>query len=267
MRDWRHLRFRHDTVLPLLAIEILERGPLRIVAANASDELQVLLRGIEEVTPEFVTTEPVAHHARQHGESILAGGNSPWIEFRREALAGGDPIRAVRDEVNWLTLAAALLLIVITLACWTRTVRNDKQTAQLLAQQESLFREALPGSRIPQGVVSRLRSERTKLRGAHVGGDRLELPVPALDLLHAFLASLPPNETWRFPEIDIDNGNLRIDAELPSHASANTLAGELRERGFQIDAPATTQTADQTVEARLFGHWEPEHSDRREEER
>jgi hypothetical protein len=256
IRKWQHVRSEDTAIRHYLAVEILESGAsLRVAIVNGSAAMQTRLTEFEEVRLEPISTEALIDHVHRASETVLAGSESPWIEFRRDLLAGGDRIRTVRTELSWLTAAAAALLIAIALASWSRAVQNDQQILQLRARQESLFRESIPASQIPAGIFSRLRSEHTKLLGAHASGDQIDLPVPALNVLFEFLDGLPAAQSWQFPEIDIENGQLRIDAELPSHASANTLVAALRKHGFQIDSPTTNQIGDALVETRIYGRF------------
>ena len=252
IQKWHSLGASADTVSGEVAFAVLEgREHLRALLVNVGPEIRSALS--EQAETESIASDSMEEFTRRASNAVVDGDRSAWIEFRRGALTGGDPWLAYRSELNWFAAALAAFLIAATAASWAKISSNGRQIEEHRQRQEAHFREAIPAAQIPVGIVSRMRSEQTNLVGAHAAGNRLALPTPALNVLLAFLRGIPSLEGCLIREVDIYDGRLDLEAELPSISNANVLAAALRREGFSIDAPTTTQAGDDVVTARIYG--------------
>lgn len=252
LHGWRRTATDPESLRRGIALASIECvGDERALLINASAELEETVA--DEFAAERISADSLETFAVRAATEVAQGSHAAWIELRRDSLAGGDRWRSYRGELNWLAAATAALLLAITIASWARMVSIDRAINAHRSQQETYFRETFPASRVPRGIVSRMRSEQTNLVGAHAASNRLTLPSPALNTLLRVLRGAPNSERCVVRELEIQDGRLDLDAELRSLSEANLLAAALRREGFSIDTPTTTQSSDQVVTTRIYG--------------
>ena len=178
----------------------------------------------------------------------LKKGTQVDIDLHRDALADGDPLRAIRGTMAWAAgTLAAMLLIVIGLIGWQAN-RYHRLALDYEARQADIFRQVLPGRSIPVNIKSRLVSESRGLSGVSGGSAELPARPTTLLLLHDVLKSFPGELRYRVRELRLGEGRIFVEGEALSHAEADAVAAGLRQApGLQIDAPQTDQTPDKMV--------------------
>ena len=252
---WQQLPTCTKAVLRQLAMRAMQiGGRQRIAAIGLPPEVVEVIRDFDDVEVEEVVTTSRSDHLSRCARLILAGKQSPWFELRRGGLAGSDSLRTLRGGLSALLVAATLFLLTVCAVNWSVVVRERRGVRQLREQQTAAFAKVFPATAIPAGIVARMQSERTKLAGSHLAEDRVSLPTPALNVLARFLRGLPSDQPGTFQRVRIENGSLDAEVDLVSHAAANRLAAALREQGFEIDPPTTTQSSDNTVVTRLYAN-------------
>ncbi len=253
---WQHLPAQSDPLRQELTLTLLdETAPKTIVVINGSPELHDVLETIPAHDVRDISMPSQEQHAARDAGQILRGKRTPWFELRRGALTNGDPARPYRGSLVSLYLAAALMLLTLTGACWWRAQQLRDQLAGVGRQQADVFESAFPGTPVPSAVLSRLSSEHTKVVGSRRVSSDLPVPRPALDVLYSLLQGLPDDVRFRLTEIQIENGELRLDIELRNHSDAGKMAGALESQGFRVVPPSTTQREDQAVQSRLEATW------------
>lgn len=228
-----------------------------IVIVNAPEgcpaALQDRLSGDLEV--HTLTSDSIQDHAISVASRVLVHREEPLFEFRRGSLAQADPIRTIRQPLQWAYYAAAIFLIALTASFWLRATAYDGQVEKLRGQEADLFAQVFPKSNVPAGVLSRLESEHARLAGAR-GTNRSQkvaLPFPALTVLEKFLDSLSIDERIQFAAVRISDGDLEMDADLKTHGSAGVLVAALQQQGFSVVPPTTEKKDARSVNSLVHG--------------
>ncbi len=228
----------------------------RWVVVNADDKVMSSLESLEGFEWQFVETEGLEEHARKWAHEVALGKEVPWLEWRREALATGTAYRAVRRAMAALVLAALLLAASWFGVLGYRTWENRRRVTALEQREVELYRNVMPGTRVPPAVLARLQSERARLLAARRVPADIRLPIPAIAVLHDFLAAMPRNVRVHVRELRIENGELDLHADLNRHADASVLVESLRAHHFEVPPPTTEQNGDGSVSVRLFARWQ-----------
>lgn len=253
---WRLVSNHPNSILTEVASQTTDGKPARWIIVNEPPHSPAPIESLPNVEVERVTTDTLEDHASQLAAGALAGQESLWFELRRGNLALGSPWRAVQRPLAALAASACLFILTWFAVFGFLTLRNRHLVREAYAEQEQVFRQALPNANVPAAVLSRLRSEHARRAAARRGPKHLQLPLPALGVLRDFLEGLPANQRIYVRELRIENGNLDLVADVPTHAAANALAESLRRQGFQVPPPATVQNDDHTVSVRLFAKWQ-----------
>lgn len=241
-RAWRLLPASSEPLAREIQILGSASGVDEVRLCNFSDELREA--GGAEVA--FDGQHPLLA-ASKSAAAVLTGREQPWIELRREPLGKYDPYRPIRGSLRICVIAAACILLSLSIAACIRADKYERVVEQYQQEQVSFFRRVFPGKRVPVGIFVRFESEQRRLAG--VTG-RLE-GVPQLEsaarLLRDVLAPLPEDLRYRLLEIRLEGDNVYLDGEIRSHGDADLLATALRDNGFQVDAPHTEQLAETGV--------------------
>ena len=234
-----------------------EPAARRWTVVNVDDTLMSSLESLEGFEWQFVETEGLEEHARGWASEVARGKQVSWLEWRRDSLATGTAHRAVRRAMAALVLAALLLAASWFGVLGYRTWENRRRVAALEQREVELFRELMPGTRLPPAVLARLQSERARLLAARRVPADVRLPLPAVAVLRDFLAAMPRRVRVHVRELRIENGELDLHADLNRHADASILVDALRAHRFEVPPPTTEQNGDGSVSVRLFARWLP----------
>ena len=241
-----------DLTLVLSSRIISHAGPLR-VAVRAIDA--PLLQRLGEL-PGLQMLNGTARDAASQGldlsllaAAVVAAGqviirHRPAIvdlrftsESARRASSSLSPLQS-----RALVAAMACCLCIAAGFLW----RGTRYTARAEAfedENRAIFQQVFPGTEIPVGIASRLRSTESELRDR--GASRLSGVVgpPVLALLHNVLARLPTEIRCRWTAMQFDPGAVNLEGEVLHHADAGVIAGALRKAlgSFTVDEPQTRQ--------------------------
>jgi hypothetical protein len=184
--------------------------------------------------------------AVQSAEEILKDSCSPWIDLRRDSLAPPDRLDVYRKPLGALVAALIVLMVCISVIMQWRGRRYQALAEASRREQAAIYKTTMNTTRVPAGVLHRLRSERRHLAG--VGGKSLDgidmqaaLPTSALLHLQRILAGLPTDRRFRILDLSIQPDLIRIDGQARSHVEAEKLVVSLREGGEYEVAPPKTQ--------------------------
>ena len=181
----------------------------------------------------------------------LDGEASPWIDLGQNALATSGRYGAVRTNMAGLVAALALFLLCTGLMTYWRGERYARQVEQLQAQQVSIYKELMPGQRVPPSIQGRLESERRRLAGlggeagTHDTGHSTLHPSSALTHLHRMLSAWPVGERCRLSDITIEPGLIRLNGEAARSVTPERFAASLRETGVYEVAPPNISALNQ----------------------
>lgn len=229
-----------------------EAALLRIARLGSDADEPGASPRLEPVEPDVADPD---HAAALQAVRILDGIDEPWINLRRDQLAAPDPFDTYRRPVLALAAAVVLLLVsTIVIGQW-RTAQYAAAATDLRAEQAEVFRDAMPGQRVPfAGIRNRLESERRKLAGLGgrdtASGDDADAlhRTSALTHLQHVLAALPTNVRFRLLDLSIEPDRIRVAGEAQSHADAERLVIALRQTGgYDVDPPETQALRDRGV--------------------
>ena len=172
-------------------------------------------------------------------EAIFRGRYAPWANLRRESLAGKNAWALSGASSRWcMGLALALLACLIGVFV-TRSFLYAHQQEVYEQSQVDVFRQLYPHGHVPANIVSRLRSESTRLAALSGGEARAPQQVSALSLLRDFTAAIPADTRYRFGQIRLNGGEIYLEGQARQHTDAQALYQALTAGGFVMDPPHT----------------------------
>lgn len=243
--------------------------------AEADRSIDVVAAGCDESTIDSQQTgdaisgrtlsdRSVTDLALGEASRVLAGRAAPWINLRREALAGSAAQRTI--PMPMLAAAVGLLALLVSISIvgtWRgRAYQSMAQAAD--RQQVELFKAAFADQPVPPAgtIKRRLASEQRRLvdlgRGSSPGDGQHTAPG-ALDQLRLILTHLPADQRFRILDLDIKPELIRVDGEARSHLEAEQLAMALRDsNAYQVEPPNTDALDDKRVSFLFTGRVRPE---------
>ncbi len=250
---WHHLPDSATAASRELSVEPPSH-PIALIedpALVSDDAAEIGLEALSAVREQLQLPDQVA----QFGRRTAAGRVTPWIELRRGPLANGDPHRAWRGAMTVFVAAAGVMLAALAAAFWIRADRYHAQAEAIAQDQQQLFREAFPERRVPRAMLSRLRSEYTRLLNSRQASRIVDLPTSAIEPTYRILQALPDDLRLRVAELRVEDGAFDLAAELTSFREATRLAEALEQHGFAV----TPQTQEQLDAGRVSTkfHGEP----------
>lgn len=252
---WRHAVAEPAAAAREIALALVREAPPRAVhVVNGSPEIVAAVRGAAGDLTTAEASEPLATWAAR-GAALLAQGRlAPWIELRRETLAHGGPLRAVRTQAPWLVAAIVAFVLALQAGLAVLAWRYERAIDRLADEQVAAYRQAFPQGAVPAAVAARLRSEHARLLGAEGRGqNELPLPVPALEVLDAVLAGLPEQDPPRVEALSISDGRLDLELRAGTLPDVTRTTAALAAQGFVLIPPTTDRLDDETVSARITG--------------
>ena len=249
---WRLLPVESPSLVQNLRIELLDRTePLNIFAIDLPPTARNAISALPGVQLQEAECRPLQEAAMTTAETVLDGGERPWIELRRNELEASDRYRAVRGPLQFVMASAVALLIAMIGGFSYRAYCYDRLAEQKQQRQMTAFHEIFPGQPAPQGIRSRLESEHAKMAGLKGASSQLPSQASAFNMLYDVLASLPDGMRYRFHELRLDRQHAFLDGELLSHSDADGLSAGLRRHGLEVQPPRTQQLPGQGVSIRI----------------
>ncbi|MDR0608589.1 MAG: hypothetical protein LBG58_00580, partial [Planctomycetaceae bacterium] len=183
--------------------------------------------------------------------AILTRKQKSWWDFSRDHLAMRGTDRVLGKSIRTLLWGSVTFLSVLCLVFFVRGFQYSRFKTQFRQEQEKVFREALPEQKIQTGFRNRLESEYKKMSAQRENSAELPQRESVLIPLLKVLQSLPPKVRYRFPEIRIEQNDIRLDGQLQVHGDAEIIATALENGGFAVEPPSTQQTGSNGVSVRL----------------
>lgn len=176
---------------------------------------------------------------------LLDGSVSAWIDLCQDEL--GAPARSdlIKKNLGYLAASIAMLLICLGLSAYWRGQQYADQASASNNEQITVYKDLMPGQRVPASIHSRLQSEHRRLAGlgglAQAGeaepGGSLH-PTSALTHLQRLIAALPQSLRWRLSDLSIEPGLIRVNGQAPDSVIPERLAAALRDTGhYVVDQP------------------------------
>jgi type II secretory pathway component PulL len=190
---------------------------------------------------ELTTPEPRAVEAAAAlgVEAVFRGRYASWANLRRDGLAGKNVWAVSGASARWCMGLALALLACLSAIFLTRSFLYAHQQELYEQNQIEVFRQLYPHGRVPANIVSRLRSESTRLAAISGGEARAPQQVSALTLLRDFTAAIPADTRYRFGQIRLNGGEIYLEGQARQHTDAQGLSQALTAAGFVMDPPHT----------------------------
>jgi hypothetical protein len=184
--------------------------------------------------------------ALQGAAVVLAGRWGRWPNFRIDQLAPADPLYAVAKPLRMLGVAATACFLIVACAAWYRSERIVEKSESIRGAQQSLFKAAFPGRRVPVMLLRTVRSEHQKTLGSRGRGDSIQLPMPATTVLGELFRGLEHarrvgGARFRLLDVDIVDGDCSLTVRSVDAIQIGGIAKSLETVGFQVSPPASEQ--------------------------
>lgn len=253
---WRHLATDVDGLAVELAYHRLNRnGPLRVYARNIDQPKLAHIASLPGIDLVGSDDEALEDAATTAGCQILLGQQAAWLNLRLDALAVADPIRQIRKSLSAVIAAALLFLVSASGVMLWRAGQYERQITQARTHQDSIYSSLYPGKPVPISVISRLVSERRRLR--LLSGDDATLlsnNASILAVMHEVLEALPTNQHYRILELRIEDQELHLAGQAQFHSVADEIAASLTQHSqFVLEPPRTQQLRDKGISFILRG--------------
>jgi type II secretory pathway component PulL len=204
-----------------------------------------------EIETELETKNILQQSIVRQSTVILARKQKAWWDFSRDQLAMRGTDRILGKSIRTLLWGTVAFLSALCLVFFVRGFQYNRFETQFRQEQEKVFREALPEQKIQTGFRNRLESEYKKMSAQRENSAELPQRESVLIPLLKVLQSLPPKVRYRFPEIRIEQNDIRLDGQLQVHGDAEIIATALENGGFAVEPPSTQQTGSNGVSVRL----------------
>jgi hypothetical protein len=218
---------------------------------------------LDQALRDFLKTLPtlklLSSESRSIDQTVVAsvtdGLPSP-VQLRRDRLAPGNPLRAIRKPIIELAVAAVLLVVCICVsACW-RANQLERLALRYRNRQEQVFHQAFPGHTIPVNIVSRLRSEERKIETGDTD-TTTSLPQSTLPTLQSILLaidSMPAEVRLEVNDLKVDDNSVSIDGIVRNRTDLTAVIDTLQQIGhLQVEAPQTDQLPGKGLHITLTG--------------
>ena len=247
---WSRLPAQADEITRFVRLQMLtETLPAILVRGLSADLLQVLKEEALQVSELETVSQREA--ASQNCQRIGQGMQEPPLNLRRDELGGQKRFQALSKELNWLKVAAAVMLICLGCGFWLRAMSYREASGQAQAELGQVYEGLFPNQPVPDRIGNAIADEQRRLQGTRAPTGELPRPVAADVILQRMLAALPSEMRFRLPEIQIDRNQVFLSGEVRSNADADKIAAELRDHGFSVDPPRIQRLAEKGFAVRL----------------
>ncbi|MDR3198688.1 MAG: hypothetical protein LBU34_12545 [Planctomycetaceae bacterium] len=252
--SWQLLDKTPEALHRALTLEIQTRDiDIEVASIHLPDELRQIIEIIPRVKlAENIESENIFQQAIvRQSQLILARKQKAWWNFCRDQLTMRGTDRVLGKSIRTLLWGTAAFFAALCLVFFVRGFQYSRLETQFRQEQEKAFREALPEQKIQTGFRTRLESEYKKMSAQRENTADLPQRESVLIPLLKVLQSLPPKVRYRFPEIRIEQNDIRLDGQLQVHGDAEIIATALENGGFAVEPPSTQQTGSNGVSVRI----------------
>lgn len=237
---WHLVSPAEEDVLGRLALLEPEKSSWRVLAEGVAPSLRArLLEAGVAVAAADGDRPSLEERAAQVAAELLTEEAQPLIDLRRDALAARDTLRGVREPALAAAIAVVALLVVFSASMLLAAYRADAEVEELQAAQREVYRELMPGQRVPENVARRLASEQQAIaaRAGSAGG--LPSGASALVVLRDLFQSLPGDAVFRLDRVRVDgDGAIEVLGQTRSYEEAGVISDALRrEAAFDTEPP------------------------------
>ncbi len=232
---WSHFASGSDDRLLAMRLFAAQAPGVRTwTAIHCSPATLEQLNELNGIDVRSIEVESQSKFVALAAERLCKSPFEAWFDLRDGSIAGGDRYRALYGWMRTAAAAFAALLVATTIACFWKSMLADSQLASIQAANENLYREAFPNQKVPPLISKSIANAHRTILGETNGKGELE-PVPsALELLHATLTALSPEEKIevRATSLSILNGELDLAATFNSEEDAGIVSMRLKEVGI-----------------------------------
>jgi hypothetical protein len=188
---------------------------------------------------------------REAALAVAAGEVEPFVNLRRDELAGVRPVRALSRQLAALKAAAALACLAVCAALWIRGDKLAEAADEARRSLAALYEKTFPQNPIPDRIAQVMRREHMLLQAARGAVAELPAGFSGDAVLDRAVAALPADLRFRVPEIRVEGDSVYLTGEVRTNTDADRIAADLRQAGFDVQPPRTQRLADQGFSV----HW------------
>jgi len=229
-----------------------ERAPdqlelnLNLLRLELPDGVPVLTCGLPagaHAWPEGLELNPTVSPAELDGlvgtlaQEILSGRRVPRIEFRRGALATGDPLRLHRRAINVALVSAAAFFLIVAGFLFHRGTQYDRLATSYEAQLANEYKQAFGGQSVPPGVRRVVESELRKLTSAGATALPAEARQSALKLMRDVLSGVDAAAPVSFDRMSFSDTGFEAEGRCKSPEDLTGLITASKSAGLDVPPP------------------------------
>ncbi|HSI33021.1 MAG: hypothetical protein ACAI43_00405 [Phycisphaerae bacterium] len=168
---------------------------------------------------------------------VLSGRRVPRVEFRRGALATGDPLRLHRRAINLALISAAGFFLVVAGFLFYRGTLYDRLATSHEAQLANEYRQAFGGQSVPPGVRRVVESELRKLTTAGATALPAEARQSALKLMRDVLSGVDAAAPVSFERLSFSDTGFEAEGRCKSPEDLTGLITASKAAGLEVPPP------------------------------
>jgi type II secretion system protein L len=253
---WKFLSSSDSEVGRELERQAIEYGhPLEVVTYRSASQIgtATTLTSEQDATAPSSDGTNASEVLLSASDKILRGQIDVLVDLKRGPFGRRRGNAALRRYTAALAICATILVVATSAALLYRGHSASHEADQAIARQADVFQQVFPNSKVPVGVLTRLRSELSKLQGLRGDDGSLPSRVSSLVVLERLLKSVPADKRFRLLEVRIEEGRLYLDGETRVHSDAEAIAQQLRAEGFKVSPPKSQRLDDKRVSLRIVG--------------
>jgi len=198
-----------------------------------------------------VTPQDLPELIRAHAHDLLTGRASPLLEFRRGALATGDPLRLHRRAINTALAAAAAFFLVAAGILFYRGLQYDRLASTFESQVTAEFKQHFPTWQVPYNVRAVVASERRKISDQGISALPPEARESALKLMRDVLVGIDAAAPITIEVMTFNDTSMEINGRCRSREDLNALIASCRAAGLDVPLPQVRTSADTATDKAL----------------
>lgn len=248
--QWTHLASGVDDRLAAMRLFATQAPGVRHwIAINCSPQTLTQLGELTNIEIRSSELQSQAAFAESAADRLCKSTWEPWFDLRDGTLAGADRYRALYGWMKAAAVAVMGLLLVASAAFYWKSSQAESEIASIQEANQRLYRGTFPDEKFTLPVSSSIKNAHSRLQGETVGKGEFEVVPSALELLHATLTALSPEEQIfvRANSLLIANGELTLTATFNSERDAGVVAVRLKEVGIDTGPLSPTKEKGKTV--------------------
>ena len=178
-----------------------------------------------------------------------------WYDLRRGELGALSQRNAGQRPIIFAAVALTCLLLAIAIGGWWRSRILEKEVMEVRSAQVELFRQVFPAAPVPAALMSRVRSEHSRMTHSRTDAPSEHGPDSATDVMQRLVTGLPQQMRFRITRIEVRGAEVEVDVQVRSPQEIGEFATALSDHGFEVDPPGIDQVDAQTYQTTINARW------------